>query len=484
MNMKKLFALLVLLGMLNNSDAQRKCIAFVNIIDVEKGVMLPNQHVLINNGLIESITDAAKNGVPITDSMVMAKGMYLIPGLWDMHTHIWASSTTFPLLIANGVTGVRGMFEQMSNVATWQKEMASGEIDDPQLKVAGPIVDGPKPIWPGSVAVSNAAEGRKAVDSLKNTLKTDFIKVYSLLGRDSYFAIADESMRQQIPFAGHVPNTVSVVEAAKAGQASQEHLYGFIEAASDSAAYWFQYLEGGIKDSRLVKRADRKAFLFRTYSEDKLASVLSDIKSTNTYICPTLTVNRGIAYIDDTLLLQDERMQYMGNFMKNFWDYRKDFRFKSWTPQDFADAKKEYEIKLGIVRKIHQAGIPILAGTDFPNPHCYIGFGIHDELKLLVKAGLSAAEALQTATTNPAKYFGLLQQEGTVAVGKKANLILLQQNPLQDIAHTSAIEMVVLAGKFFSASQLAELKLKVSKMVAGASPAAPLQSGFHLHEDE
>jgi hypothetical protein len=482
--MKKIFMALLFAGLLAEGYAQRKCIANVNVVDVENGIVLPNRHVLINKGVIEAITDAAKNSIPVADSIVPAKGMYLLPGFWDMHTHIWGEATTFPLLIANGITGVRGMFEQMSNVNTWRKEIAAGIISGPMLKVAGPIVDGPKPVWPGSVAVSDAAGGRRAVDSLKNELKTDFVKVYSLLARESYFAIAAESKRQQIPFAGHVPNGVSVVEAALAGQASQEHLYGFIEAASDSAQYWFQMQQGLVKDARLANRSGKRAFLFKTYNPLKLAAILDTIRTTNTYICPTLTVNRGIAYIDDTTLLQDARMMYMGSFMKNFWDYRKDFRFKSWTEQDFADAKKEYAIKLKIVYQIHKAGIPILAGTDFPNPHCYIGFGLHDELQLLVKAGLSPAEALKTATLNPAKFFNITQQEGTVQVGKNANLVLLQQNPLQDIAHTSTIEMVVLAGQFFSASQLAALKQKVSKMVVQQSIHQSPTLGFHLHEDE
>jgi hypothetical protein len=453
----------------------------VNIVDVENGSILANRHVLVKDGIISQIDDGNKMLKIKADTVVDGEGRYLLPGLWDMHTHIWSDATTFPLLIANGVTGVRGMFETMYNVNNWRKNIAQGKIVGPQLFVAGPIVDGPKPVWPGSVAVSNEAGGRSAVDSLKNKLKVDFIKVYSLLSYQNYMAIADESKKQHIPFAGHVPNEVTVVEAAQAGQKSQEHLYGMIEAGSDSAAYWFAYQRGTIKDSAWKKRSVRREFLFRTFNENKLKLALQEIKKTNTFICPTLTVNRGIAYVNDTSLLNDPRLEYMGRFIKDFWDYRKDFRFNSWTPLDFEQSRMEYELKLKIIKWIQEAGIPVLAGTDFPNPHCYIGFGIHDELALMVKAGFTPASALQTATINPAKYFDITSTDGTVGVNKNANLLLLSKNPLENIAHTKAIEMVFVKGKPYTAVQLQQMMEGVKKMLAFNNP--PLSpTGMHVDE--
>jgi len=395
---------------------------------------------------------------------------------------MWNDATTFPLLIGNGITGVRGMFEYMSNVTRWRENINTGKIAGPQLFVAGPIVDGPKPTWPGSVAVKDETGGRKAVDSLKNKLGVDFIKVYSQLNRDNYFAIADECKKQNIPFAGHVPNELTVLEAANAGQKSQEHLYGIIETAGDSADYWYSYQQGKIKDSSFSVRAKRKEFLFRNYNENKLKNLLKQIKQTDTWICPTLTVNRGIAYVNDTSLLDDPRMVYMGKFMRDFWDYRKDFRFKSWTEKDFEQSKQEFEIKLKIINLIHKEGIPILAGTDFPNPHCYIGFGLHDELEWLVKAGLSPSEALKTATINPAKYFNIASTEGSVAVNKKSNLVLLSKNPLENISHTKTIEMVFVNGKAYTSAQLQIMMEGVKKSVA-LNPQQKSNTGFHMHED-
>lgn len=442
----------------------------VTIIDVEHSTLLKNQFVLIKDSIIINISTRINKINGQADTTVDATGKYLIPGLWDMHTHIWNDATTFPLLLANGITGVRGMFDVMSNVNQWREKIQAGKLDGPHFFAAGPIVDGPKPIWPGSVAVSTEAGARKAVDSLKNILKVDFIKVYSLLSKKNFMAIADESKKQHIPFSGHVPNEVSILEAAVAGQKSMEHLYGFIESASDSADYWFKYQRGEIKDSNFTIRANRKEFLFRTYNENKLKTILTQVKKTGAWVCPTLTVNRGIAYINDTTLLNDPRMDYMGTFMRNFWDYRKDFRFKSWTENDFKQSKQEFELKLKITKLIHEAGIPLIAGTDFPNPHCYIGFGLHEELEWLVKAGLSNGEALKTATINPAKFFNLSNIQGSVTVNKIADLVLLSKNPLENISHTKTIEMVFSKGKMFSSKQLQLLLEGIKKSVAVNNP--------------
>gem|GEM_PF-5267937 len=195
------------------------------------------------------------------------------------------------------------------------------------------------------------------MDSLKDILHTDFIKVYSRLPRDSYFAIAGEAKKTGIPFAGHVPYVISVTEAARAGQKSQEHLYGFLEAASDSTDYLMRVQEGTIKDSLMQNdKAYRRNFLFRTFNAARLRSVLLEIKQYDSWICPTLTVNHAIANLDDTSLLHDPRAQYIGRFIRGSWDARKDFRFKSLTPEIYIALKKEFEFSLQIVKAMQDAG--------------------------------------------------------------------------------------------------------------------------------
>jgi hypothetical protein len=435
----------------------------VNIVDVEKGTIIKNANVLIRDTAIAAIT-TKQSGLK-ADTVIDGKNRYLIPGLWDMHVHIGSDSLIFPLLLSNGITGVRDMFADIGSIHKWKKNIANGNTDGPQIIAAGPIVDGPKPIWPNSVAVKDAAEGQRAVDSLKNILHTDFIKVYSLLPREAYFAIAEEAKKQHITFAGHVPMQVTAVEAARAGQKSQEHLFGLLEAASDSADYYMQVLQGKIADSNLKKPLNSKQFLLRTYNAKKLQQELQEIKKYDSWICPTITVNYSMNS-NDTTRKNDPRLQYLPRFFVNYWNSASDARSKTRTPETVQILEKDFNIRLQLIKPIFDAGIPILAGTDFPNPYCLPGFGLHDELQWLVKAGLTPAQALQTATINPARYLELQNKYGTVSAGKIADLILLDENPLTNISNTQKIQTVFVHGKVLNKAALNNM-LESAKKKAG-----------------
>lgn len=462
--MRKILLLCISVILLHATQAQRTIlIKQVNIIDVEKGRVIKNANVLITDSVITHITTGKSNHK--ADTVIDGSNRYLIPGLWDMHVHVFNGTLYFPLLLANGVTGIRDMFNKMDSIQTWRKNIVNGQIAGPQIIAAGPVVDGPKPMWPGSVAVKDAAEGRKAVDSLKNILHTDFIKVYSLLSRESYFAIAEEANKQHIPFAGHVPYYVSVVEAARAGQKSQEHMDGFVAAASDSSDHYMQVLQRKIIDTTLKTPLQSRQFLLRTFSAIKLQEVLREIKKCNTWICPTLTVNYNIVHPDDTRL-SDPRLQYLPKAMTFYWNPANDFRFKSWTAEFYKVLQQDFNIRLQMIKPIYDAGIPILAGTDFPNPFCFPGFGLHTELEWLVKAGLTPAQALQTATVNAARYLDLQNQYGSVATGKIADLVLLDENPLTNISNTQKIQLVMVHGKVFNKATLNNM-LTDAKKIAG-----------------
>ena len=285
-----------------------------------------------------------------------------------MHTHVWSDEYFFPLFIANGVTGFRDMFMDVESLREWKKNISNENKLVPDFFYSGPIVDGPKPIWPGSIAVANAEEGRKAVDSLKYQLKTDFVKVYSLLSRESYFAIANECKKQHFDFAGHVPMAVTALEAARAGQKSEEHLTGIIEIVSDSSDFYFKLIrdytvpflsKNGMTDSMTKDRIIRRKMLLRTFNENKLDAVAKKIAAYGTWICPTLTVSYGIAYMNDSSLINDHRMKYIVPFLKNMWDPKQDFRFKN-QPADYFDvARKEFE-KINYYKAISQSGCKII----------------------------------------------------------------------------------------------------------------------------
>jgi len=200
-------------------------ITHVTVIDATGAPAHPDMTVLIKGNRITEVGKSGKIRVPEDAQVVSATGKFLIPGLWDMHVH-WYDKDYLPLFIANGVTGIRIMWG-MPRHHQWRTEIEAGQLLGPHMLIASPIVDGPKPVWPGSTTVANASEARQAVIQAKRD-GADFIKVYSLLPRDAYFAIADESKKQGLPFEGHVPISVSAEEASNAGQKSIEHLTGIL----------------------------------------------------------------------------------------------------------------------------------------------------------------------------------------------------------------------------------------------------------------
>ena len=169
---------------------------------------------------------------------VNGKGKFLIPGLWDMHVHMvfgdWfplAREVTLPLFIANGITGVRDMGGELDVLQRWRKEISAGTLVGPRIVMSGPMLDGPQPRFPSSIAIKTSDDGRRAVDDLKHR-GADFIKLQSLIPRDAVFAIADEAKKQDITFVGHVPDAVRASEASNVGQKSFEHLIGIFEGSS------------------------------------------------------------------------------------------------------------------------------------------------------------------------------------------------------------------------------------------------------------
>ena len=205
----------------------------VTVIDTTGGPIKPDMTVVIRGSRIVQVAKSNEVHLPKNGKTVNATGKFLIPGLWDMHVH-WYEKNYLPLFIANGVTGTRQMYG-VPVFQQWRKQIEAGELLGPHILIPSPIVDGPKPVWPGSIAVANASEGRQAVIRVKQA-GADFVKVYSLLPRDAYFAIADESKKQGIPFAGHVPDSVTLEEASAAGQMTVEHLTGVLAACSSHEA--------------------------------------------------------------------------------------------------------------------------------------------------------------------------------------------------------------------------------------------------------
>lgn len=447
--MKYLFFLLVPFQLFAQKSSL--LLQHVNVVDVETGKVLAKQNVLIVGNRIEKITSkaiVAKNVININCS-----GKFLIPGLWDMHIHVFNNISErspneyyHPLFIANGVTSVRDMWTKPKNINyvkqwRWNAEASPGML--PRYVSVGTLIDGVPHVWPNSDTVRNAEEARVMVRDIKKG-GIDFFKVYSNLSREAYFAIADECKKLNFPFAGHVPNGVSMLEASNAGQKSQEHV-----------GYWAMFTELSNEQEKF-KNIKPNEFtpalrteLFQSISEQKATALAATFVKNGTALCPTLVQYRGAMIADDQQIHADDRLQYVDSFDKNSWaaipsSYRQ--------PKSLRDMR--YQKGLDIVGMLHRGGVLILAGTDLGNPFVYAGFSLHDELLLLVKAGLSPLAALQAATLNPAKYVGRHNEVGTITEGKLADLVLLDDNPLTNISNTKKITAVIYGGKLLKKNAL------------------------------
>jgi Amidohydrolase family len=438
-----LFSTLLLAG--GRSETQQKALVLtqLTIIDVTGGPPKPDMTVVITGDRITDFGEAGKVAVPQGGRVIDAGGKFLIPGLWDMHVH-WYGKDTLTLFIANGVTGVRQMFGN-SDLLRWRDEIAKGSLQGPRMVVASPIVDGPQPFWPNSISVRNEDEGRKAVTRVKQW-GADFVKVYSSLPRAAYFGIADEARKQGLPFEGHVPFTLSAAEASDAGQKSIEHMTGVILACSDREA---ESSSEQVNDNSPAPRL-RLIRALETFSPKKEMELFARFIKNGTWQCPTLTVRRSTAYQDDPDFRNDGRLRFIPRQMSERWGLRMANRSEG----SYANAKRLFQKEVEIVGDMRRAGVLFLAGTDTGNPFCFPGFSLHDELALLVKAGLTPTESLRAATLNPAKFFGMDQTLGTIEQGKLADLVLLEANPLEDIRNTQRIDAVIMNGRFYDRKAL------------------------------
>ncbi|HXG92511.1 MAG TPA: amidohydrolase family protein [Blastocatellia bacterium] len=438
----------------------------VTVIDATGKPPMPGMTVVIRDGRIATIARGLKAKMAAGTRVIDGSGKYLIPGLWDMHVHEWDKDYFLPLFIVNGITGVRDMFGPLALIKQWREEMKAGTLTGPHIIAAGQIVDGPKPVWPGSIAVSNAEDGVKAVNKVKQD-GSDFVKVYSLLPRDGFFAIAAEAKRQGMVFAGHVPVSVTAAEASDAGQKSIEHLTGLFSGCSSKEE---ELMKASLERKETGLAGFVKSFVedgakaLESYDDKKAAALFARFKKNGTWMTPTLTVLRAIAYVGDEDFRNDPRMKYVPPFLKyGMWGPTA-FGLNIRTPGDNAIAKKLFQKQLEMVGAMNRAGVDILAGTDTPNPYVFPGFSLHDELALLVKAGLTPMQALQAATRNAARYLGMLDSTGTIEQGKLADLVLLDANPLADINSTRKIQAVIVGGRLIDRAALDEMLGKIEAM--------------------
>jgi imidazolonepropionase-like amidohydrolase len=438
----------------------------VTVIDTTGGAAtgrpaLPHRTVVVRDGKIEAVLEASERMGRYPHAVdVNGTGKFLIPGLWDMHVHMvfgdWfprGKEITLPLFIANGVTGVRDMGGDLGTLQQWRKEIAAGTLIGPRMVISGPMLDGPQPRFPSSIAIKTPEDGRLAVDDLK-TRGADFIKLQSLVPREAVFAIADEARKQGITFVGHVPDAARASEASNAGQKSFEHLIGIFEGSSP------------LEDAFLKGPKGPGKFL-STYDPARAAALFALLAKNHTWQCPTLVWERGGNLIELSDFAHDDRAKYVPAHWKDVtWKRFTEQIVHEFNTDDLTTRKRFVEKELEVVNAMHRAGVPFLAGTDTPaGVYVFPGFSLHEELQRFVAAGFTPMEALQTATLNPAKFLGMEDRLGAVEKGKLADLVLLDANPLDDIRNTQKIAGVVANGRYFS-------RVDLDKMLAGVEAAA------------
>jgi imidazolonepropionase-like amidohydrolase len=367
-------------------------ITHVTVIDGSGAAAKPEMTVVITGGRIAALGKTGDVRLPKDARIIDASGKFLIPGLWDMHGHLsYASENALALLIENGITGVRDMGGDLEQIDHWRNEIAAGKRLGPHIVRAGPFVDGPKP-QKHRLTVNNAAEARRAVDTLKSR-GVDFIKVHNGLSRESFFAVADQARKRGLPLAVHLPSGlwtrpgiegVSVAEASDAGAKSIEH----VEILLESSLYRKGATAKTIEDAIAENSGDAGRALF------------ARLVRNGTWYVPTL-----VAY-------------YRG------------FVLWSGNPKETEGSREIHLKNLKLVEAMHRAGVEIMAGSDFSDWALVPGVDLHNELTLFVEAGFTPMEALQSATIKPATFLGKLDVLGTIENGKIADLVLLDANPL------------------------------------------------------
>jgi Amidohydrolase family len=426
----------------------------VAVLDSANASLQQDMTVVIVGENIAEVGKAAGVNVPKAAQVINGRGKFLMPGLWDMHVHTFRhnprSTNTwfFPLFIANGITGVRDMGtkgDDFPQAIQFRKGLADGSFLGPRYGAVGWMVDGPDPFWPNSDVVSTPQEARDFVRRVK-AAGIEFVKVYSKLRPEEYFAIADEAQKLGIPFAGHVPDVISAAAASDAGQRSMEHLRNVDVGCSTKEQELLQAKTWGPQQRKEMRD---------TYDQPKCEQLLQRFARNQTWQVPTSSL-----FVQDRsrlreLLTTDPKSKYLPDDVRALWQQQ--LPKLETSPQREEQRQENQQIRLTIIAMMNKAGVPMMAGTDVGNPFLLPGFSLHDELAAFVRAGLTPGEALKTATYNPAKYLGMLDRLGTVEKGKFADLVLLDANPLGDIRNTRKIRAVVVNGRYLDRAALDRL---------------------------
>lgn len=443
----------------------------VNVIPMDRERILDNRTVVIRDGRISRIQpgDAA---LPVASEEVDGSGQFLMPGLADMHVHLFGEDM-LPLFLANGVTTVRNMWGFPATLAL-REQIRAGSMLGPRIVTAGPIIDGDDPVWAGSTVLNDPDQAQAVVDAQIDA-GYDFIKVYETLSLEAYRALAAAAESRGVPIAGHIPRAVTLQQAIDAGQQSAEHLVklsqlSIADGSMLKGAYGHRSDDARAFFAAAERLAAGELSLDELFSSQRLARWAQAMAEAELWSCPTVVVLGRIALDPASAqrLLDEPYIRYVAPTTRSSWPQATNVRSKSgafdWS---LAAQNLRKRVHLMQVSALHEAGAPLLLGTDTPNPFVAPGYSIHDELANFIAAGLSPFEALATGTRDAALYLQARDAFGTVTEGLAADLILLDSNPLEDVDAVREPIGIVLAGRWLSAADLqAGLSALVDKFEA------------------
>jgi len=431
--------LLLVLGACRAPAPNGLALVGATLIDGTGGPPLANAAIVIRNGAIESVGPRAGFELPKRTAEIDLSGRWIIPGLIDAHAHLAPAAGWAPArYLAWGVTTVRDVHGDLNTILAIRKRANLGPIPQPRVYAAGAMIDGRPATYPDAIAVSTENEARKAVDRLVSA-GADLIKVYTRIDGPVLRAIVDEARAFNLGVTGHLGMT-DALTAARNGISGIEHLSGVAEAASRDpsalfSAHYRGYLPGWTASERSWGDVDSAALA-------RVALRLSEQKVT---LIPTLVLHETMSRLNDPALFQDPALAAVPGTARRDWDVAGLISRAGWVEGDFASFRRSRAQQDLFLRIFAAAGGRIAAGTDAPGRLLVPGYSEHQELELMVRAGLSPREAIRAATRNGAVLLGV-DSIGLIAPGKVADLVVLTKDPLADIRNTRAIQSVVIRG--------------------------------------
>jgi imidazolonepropionase-like amidohydrolase len=426
----------------------------VTVLPMDRERELPGQTVIVRDGRIAAIGPAESTRAPEGAVRVDGRGKVLLPGLVDMHVHIAPgkgdpadpAGRTLALLVANGITTARSMIGHPDHLAL-REQVASGELTGPRLVLAGPPLTAASAPSPDSAAALVRAQARAGFD---------FVKVIGGFGPDVYDAVVKAARETRLPVSGHVTPEVGLDRAIAAGQ-QIEHLDGYVEAL--------------VADGSPVTRSESQVApgpILEHLDERKLPALAARMRERGIWNTPTLTLF-ALLLSDRTAdqLASRPEMRYVPPQALAAWREQRSAMLADASPA--SERTRFVEIRRQTARALHDAGAKLLAGSDSPQFFQVAGFALHDELASLADAGLSPYAVIEAATRNPAEYLGRLSEVGTVETGKRADLLLVEGDPLADLSRLRRPAGIVLGGRWLPRAELDRLL----DQVAAAAAAQP-----------